>query len=51
MKVVLEFLDRGSLTEVLDQFHKECLSEPEIAYVCREVNINHKVIRMSANTI
>lgn len=35
--VVMEFLDRGSLTEVLEQFHKEKLTEPEIAFVCREV--------------
>ena len=33
----MEFLDRGSLTEVLDQFHKEPLNEAEMAYVCREV--------------
>lgn len=34
--VVLEFMDLGSLTKVLEEFPNFILGEPEIAYVCLE---------------
>lgn len=35
--VVMELMDGGCLTDVLEQFDAVKLTEPQIAYVCREV--------------
>ena len=37
--VVMEFMGGGCLTEVLEQFDNVKLTEPQIAFCCREVNL------------
>ena len=39
VKVVMEFMGNGCLTEVLDQWEFCQMNEGQIAYVCREVSL------------
>ena len=40
VKVVMEFMGNGCLTEVLDQWEFCQMNEGQIAYVCREVSVS-----------
>ena len=48
--VVMEFIDGGCLTEILDQFGSIQMDESQIAYVCREslkaLNYVHRLKRI-----